>query len=275
LFPLALPRLRSQRILRDRKQEGIFIMTNSLNNLLRFKCSMALVSTSLFFCLSVNANAAELNPQPLPPKAWYISASGTLSLLKDTSGMIANAPVAGSTVRTESSFKNGFGGQVAIGHIFGPYRLEGEIGYTRNKQNHYVAVVPPTGRIPADVKDDATRVMINGYYKWPWPGPGCVVCKPDLYLGAGIGASRVNINFVAPRAPFPTEAPRQLIKDSDTRFAYQLMAGTAVPVSDKVALTLQYRWFDAGTVEGKDVRGEAFTRDHAGSNIDVGVRVRF
>jgi OmpA-OmpF porin, OOP family len=252
------------------------MMFNSLSGKRRLRCSAFLAGASLFAGLPLHAGAAELNPQPLPPlEGWYISGSGTLSWLKDTSGTIANAPTPGNTVRTESAFKKGVGGQIAIGRAFGPYRLEGEIGYTHNKQNHYVAIVPPTGRIAADVKDDATRLMLNGYYKWPRPFQPCLKCAFEPFVGAGIGVTRVSIDFFAPRAPFPTEAPRQLIKDSDTRFAYQLMAGVAVPVSDRIALTLQYRWFDAGTVSGKDARGEAFTRDHAGSHVDLGLRYHF
>ena len=53
------------------------------------------------------------------------------------------------------------------------------------------------------------------------------------------------------------------------------MVGAAVPDSDAVAVTLQYRCFDAGTVKGKDARGEQFTQDHAGGNFDVGLRYRF
>ena len=42
-----------------------------------------------------------------------------------------------------------------------------------------------------------------------------------------------------------------------------------------MAVTLQYRCFDAGTVKYKDARGEQFTQDHAGGNFDVGLRYRF
>ncbi len=197
---------------------------------------------------------------------WYASASATLSLLNDTGGTIANAPMPGSTVRLENPLKTGFVGQFALGHSFGSFRLEGEIGFSRNTQDHYIAIVPPTGSIPANVKDDALRGMVNGYYDLSY-GP------VTPYVGAGIGFASIDIDFFAPRAPFPMEAPRQLIKDGDTRFAYQLMGGIAVPVSEDLALTLQYRWFDAGTVEALDVRGERITRDHAGHNVDLGIRI--
>jgi opacity protein-like surface antigen len=85
----------------------------------------------------------------------------------------------------------------------------------------------------------------------------------------------VDIDFLAPRAPFPSEAPRQLIKDGDTRFTYQLIGGIAVPLDSGLALTLEYRWLDAGTINAKDVRGERITRGQAGHNLGVGLRVNF
>ena len=233
-------------------------------------------SNRMFLAALLLASAAPLLPiaahaQDAPAATgdgWYAAGAVTLSLLNDTAGTIANAPMPGSTVRLKNPIETGFGGQVALGHRFGSFRLEGEIGFTHNTQDRYVAIVPPTGSIPAKVSDDALRGMVNGYYDLSY-GP----VMP--FVGAGLGFASVDIDFFAPRAPFPAEAPRQLIKDGDTLFAYQLMAGVAVPVSEDVALTLQYRWFDAGTVEALDVRGERIARDHAGHNVDFGIRINF
>ena len=52
-------------------------------------------------------------------EGWYGSASGTLSVRESTDGTIANAPAPGSTVRTESDFQAGYGGQIAIGRKVG------------------------------------------------------------------------------------------------------------------------------------------------------------
>ncbi|MES2097741.1 MAG: outer membrane beta-barrel protein [Pseudomonadota bacterium] len=199
---------------------------------------------------------------------WYASASGTLSVREGTDGTIANAPAPGSTVRTESDFQAGYGGQIAIGRKVGRFRFEAEFGYARDTQNSYTAIVPPTGKIAADVVETATRGMINGYVDLT-RGP----IQP--YLGAGAGVARIHVLFVAPRAPFPTEAPRTLIDDGDTRFAYQLIGGVAFKLGPNLALTAQYRWFDAGTLSAKDVRGEAITRKHSGHNFDLGFRLSF
>jgi opacity protein-like surface antigen len=78
----------------------------------------------------------------------------------------------------------------------------------------------------------------------------------------------------APRAPFPTEAPRRLIDTHSNRFAYQLVAGAAVRLSPKLSLTAQYRWFSAGEIHGEDLAANKIASRHAGHNIDVGIRVR-
>jgi len=199
---------------------------------------------------------------------WYISASGGLSLLEDTEQTIANAPTPGSTARNRNSFEPGVGFAAAIGRELGRFRIEAEIGYTRNTQDSYTSLAPPTGTIPADVEQTALRGMANVYFDL---SQGRV--RP--YVGAGVGLTRIDLVFVAPRAPFPNETPRELINDGETRFAYQLIGGLAVPISRRAALTAQYRWFDAGMIEGEDLRGEAITRDHSGHNIDVGLRFSF
>jgi OmpA-OmpF porin, OOP family len=199
---------------------------------------------------------------------WYGAASVDISLLQDTDGTIDNAPVPGKTVQTFNPVKTGIGGQIAIGHTFGPARFELEGGYTRNTQDRYVAIVPPTGTIPGQIKRTAWRAMINGYYDF---GHGRV----QPYIGAGAGVLSAKVDFFAARAPFPTEAPRQLINDSDTRFAYQLMAGAALRVGPRLQLTAGYRWLDAGSIHPYDARGERTTNTYRGHHIDLGLRVAF
>ena len=199
---------------------------------------------------------------------WYVAAAGTVSEPRDTKGAIANAGAPGFTVRTANSFETGYGVQAAIGRQVGRFRLEGEIGFTRDKQDHYVAIAPPTGRIPADVEQDTLRAMVNGYVDL---SDGSI----QPFIGAGIGVARIDLQFVAARAPFPTEAPRELINDRGTEFAYQLMGGLAVPLTERLRLTAQYRWFDVGKFELEDVRGERVTRSLSSHNLDLGLRLAF
>jgi len=215
-----------------------------------------LATTAL--CLADPAHADE--------RGWYVAFGASITSLEDTSGTIANAPMPGSTVRTENPFENGYAIDLAAGRRLGDFRVEVEIGYAEDTQDSYTALVPPTGEINADVTQTTLKGMINGYYDFTFRG-----ARP--YVGAGVGAAMIDLEFIAPRAPFPNEAPLRLIDDGDTRFAYQLMAGVSFPVSERVSLGIGYRWFDAGTLEVQDLRNEAVTRDHKGHAL--GARVSF
>ena len=199
---------------------------------------------------------------------WYVAGAVTRSFLNDADQTIFNAPRPGSTVELTNEIQDGWGGQIAVGRSFGRLRGEAEVGLTDNDSDRYLVTAPFTATVPQEGKQDATRLMANLYFD-VLDGP----VQP--YVGAGIGVAEIDVRVFGPRAVFPAEPPRELIDDGDRRFAYQLMAGAAFWVSPSVALTGQYRWFDAGTVGGLDSRGERFVRDHDGHNVDVGVRFRF
>lgn len=203
---------------------------------------------------------------------WYVSGAVTRSSLDDSDGAVANAIGPGGVIipslLTTNSVEDGWGGHLAVGRSFGRFRAEAEWGYTENDADSYSVTSPFTATLPQDGENNITRYMLNGYAEM---GEGRV--RP--YLGAGAGAAHVEVVTVATVAAAPTAPPRRLIDDSDTVFAYQIMAGVGVPLSERLSLTAQYRWFDADTVEGRDARGERFTRGIEGHNIDLGLRLRF
>jgi opacity protein-like surface antigen len=201
---------------------------------------------------------------------WYLAGAGTVSLLDDAPIDIAvpEIPIPGGVIKTKFAVNTGYGIQVAVGRRFGSFRLEGEAGYTANHSDHYTAIIPPTGRIASDGEHNALRLMANGYVDL---GHGAI----QPYFGGGIGWTRAHNRIIAPRAPFPTEAPMRLIDDHTNAFAWQLMAGAAVRLSPRLALTAQYRRFDAGEILGKDTVNHNFSSRYAGHNIDLGLRVRF
>jgi len=67
----------------------------------------------------------------------------------------------------------------------------------------------------------------------------------------------------------------RMIDGSDTVLAYQFMAGIAYDFNPRLALTVRYRWFEAGTAETADMRGERISRETSGHNLDFGLRYRF
>lgn len=197
---------------------------------------------------------------------WYVTLSGSLSMLQDVKSRTTGLPVAPGFVEVEASPDAGLGAQLAFGRRFGSFRLEGETGYSRNRADGYTAIVPATGFIDGTIRDDSWRVMVNGYVDLK-RGP------VTPFIGGGIGAARVSARVVAPPAFTPAAPPITLIDDKVSNFAYQLMGGVNVRLSDRLSLQGQYRWFDAGTLEGRDFGGRPFARNHSGHNIDIGVRL--
>lgn len=204
------------------------------------------------------------------PGKFYIAIAATGSALDKPKQTIANAPMPGATLHVINDADFGWGGQAEVGYAFRFVRVEAEIGRTANHSNHYTAVSPITITLPQDGKNTLMRYMGNIFVELP---PGHWPISP--FIGAGIGAAHARATTFAAPARAPGAPPSQLLDISDTRFAYQLMAGVSVPITHHVALTGQYRWFDGGTFHGVDSRGEQATRTLRGNNVDVGVRIEF
>lgn len=202
---------------------------------------------------------------------WYVAGGATLSLLDNPDSIIQNAPTPGATLYITNILKDtGWGGQLAIGHRFGPVRAEAEIGQTRTVASRYVVTAPITNDLPQTGGDTVTRFMANAYYDIPWEGHGV-----QPYLGGGIGDATVHVTTKASKPFGPPTPPGQLIDDHVGGFAWQMIAGLAVPVAEDFTLTVQYRYLDAGTLHGNDTRGQDFQTQIRGSNIDFGIRFSF
>jgi opacity protein-like surface antigen len=201
---------------------------------------------------------------------WYLAGAATGSDLNEPHQTIANAPVRGSTLHVTNGVDFGWGGQIAVGRTLGPLRLEAEVGHTENKSKSYTATSPISITLPQKGDNNATRYMANTYYDF----------RPEslplaVYVGFGVGVADVRVTTFAAPARAPHAPPSQLMDFDQTVFAYQLMAGLTHPLGQHLAITAQYRWFDAGTITGRDARGERATRDIAGHNLDVGLRYAF
>ena len=201
------------------------------------------------------------------PGHWYIAGAVTGSALDKPRQTIANAPTPGSTLHVVNDVDFGWGGQGEFGYAIGFLRIEAEIGRTANHSDHYSAIRPISITLPQSGKNTITRYMANAYAELPrgqWP--------VSPFVGAGIGEARAHVTTFAAPARAPNAPPSQLLSFKDSQFAYQLMGGLSVPVTARLALTAQYRWFDGGTFRGVDSRGERATRTLHGSNVDVGLR---
>jgi opacity protein-like surface antigen len=206
---------------------------------------------------------------PASAQDWYVAGGATLSLLNDPKSQIENAPTPGATLKIIDELSGtGWGGQLALGHRFDRLRVEAEVGRTRNDADFYTVTSPISNRLPQTGGDTITRIMANAYYDIPFGGI-------EPYLGFGIGEAMVDVTTNASRPFGPPTAPVQLIDDQVNGFTWQAIAGVAVPVSETFALTAQFRYLDAGTLHGKDTRGQPFQTSIAGPAIDLGVRYSF
>lgn len=203
---------------------------------------------------------------------WYASMSGTVSWLQDVHSEVEglpDPPVAGGRAEHDHFMDTGYGMQAALGYRLGRFRLEAELGQARNDGEGYELKVPvrKTGKW-SDEYHESQRLMLNAYVDF---GEGRL--RP--YVGAGVGRARVHIRFFGQHPILDALSPREFLDGTDYGTAWQVVGGTAWQLSPRVALTAQYRWFDAGTLELPDRSGFFHERDHAGGNVDLGVRFEF
>jgi opacity protein-like surface antigen len=233
-------------------------MTMSTNRL-----CLSLAALAATCCGAVQAEAA-------PPGGFYIAGAVTGSALDKPKQTIAHAPTPGTTLQVVNDADFGWGGQAEVGYIHRFLRIEGEFGRSGNHSAKYAAIRPIAITLPQSGENTVTRYMANVFVEMP---RGHWAVNP--LIGVGIGAAHGHVTTFAAPARAPNVPPSQLLDFSDTRLAYQLMGGLSVPITRHAALTAQYRWFDAGTFEGVDSRGERATRTLHGSNVDLGVRFTF
>lgn len=163
-----------------------------------------------------------------PAGVHYVSAWAGLVA---TPGVDYDAPGANGEVE----FDTGYGGGLAIGHDFGPARLEVEGSYRNSNAE--------AG--DADLKIKA--LLVNAYADFQTGG----MATP--YLGAGIGYAKVDVE-----------------NEHDEVFAGQLAAGVLFALSPAVAIDLGYRFMmtDDPKIDGAEFE----VRQHTAS---LGLQVRF
>lgn len=201
---------------------------------------------------------------------WHVAAGATLGWLGDSPQATANAPFPGSTLLSENLGETGWGGYAAVGfRPLAPIRIEAEIGRTENDSDAFVITSPFTATVPQDGEIDIWRFMANVYYDF-----GSAGARLRPYVGVGAGAAHVDLFRFAATAAAPN-APFVHYDDSETGFAWQAMGGVALRVRPHLALTGQYRWFDAGSIDYVTSIGQSATIEIDGHHVDFGLRYEF
>lgn len=141
-----------------------------------------------------------------------------------------------------------------VGYNFGNIRAEGVIQYQKNQVN--------TLTIPGHWADGGGHVtnasfMLNGYYDI---SPHS---KINPFITVGIGVDRVKVEDLSIWSI-------SMGSSDDTVFAWQVGAGLAFAISDKISLDATYRYFGTSTPDFDGVPAEI-----GSNNISLGVRYNF
>jgi OmpA-OmpF porin, OOP family len=205
--------------------------------------------------------------------AWYLGVEGGTMLVEDI-----KFDVNGSKEAVSLDHKAGYDVDGTIGYDFGPFRAEAEVGYRSAAvtQARSTVTMPyratsgatATSNLPAGTygyaggRSSALSFMVNGLLDF---GDDDAV---QGFVGGGVGVARVK-NTIA----YNTFADS--LDDSDTVFAWQALAGIRAPLTDRIDLSLKYRFFNADKVSLVDVSGRRFDTRFRSHSILGGVTFNF
>ncbi len=206
--------------------------------------------------------------------AWYVGGDFGAVIVEDIGydfGLSPVVPGGGGSSQIVTNHDYGYDAAMFVGYDLGGFRLEAEVAYKRARVDDIEttlrfpgaagAPVPVGGVITPDIfpagggRSSALSFMINGMLDF---GDDDGVSG---FVGGGVGVARVDYNNI--RA-FSNQAAA--IDDSDTRFAWQVVAGLRQAISDNVDITIRYRFFNADNIRTVDFRGfesESRFRSHS------------
>ena len=224
------------------------------------------------------ASTALAGPALAKDKSFYVGIEGGGIIpqaetfdLRDTTGAVTSAPL-------RANFKVGYDVDGTIGYDFGPFRTEFEVGYKRNKVDYFqvngatppltlanaVVGIPTTGNYntPSGHQSELS-FMANGLVDFGGKGRGV-----GGYLGGGVGVARVKESAFG-------FGPGIFLEDSDTHFAWQLLAGVYKPITDHVDISVKYRYFNVDKVQTVAYTGVGFQDRVRTHSLLIGLTYNF
>jgi OOP family OmpA-OmpF porin len=199
--------------------------------------------------------------------AWYVGGDLGGMIVEDVDFDYGLTPVISSAPDAQLRVNHDYGidGGLYVGYDLGAFRLEAEVSYKRARVDDLETAVPLPGQgqitaggfaSPAGGgRTTALSFMVNGLLDFG--------DEDGLsgFVGGGVGVARVSYDNI--RA-FSNVSPA--IDDSDTRFAWQIIAGVRQAVSSNIDVTLKYRFFNVDNIRTVDFRGfegESRFRSHS------------
>ncbi|WP_196491576.1 outer membrane protein, partial [Erythrobacter donghaensis] len=215
------------------------------------------------------ASTALTTPAMARDGQWYIQGDGGVMVVEDQS-----IDVNAAEDDAASDYDTGYDFGGLVGYDFGSFRLEAEASYRAADLSEVIAgsqglaLNPATGAPggfttftgPRDALGEvnALSFMLNGLLDFG-DDDGL-----QGFLGGGVGVARVDmdgrVNATGPG----------VWNDSDTGFAWQVLAGIRTPISDSWDVGLKYRYFRATDINlvdplGRDLNTSLATHSLLGS----------
>jgi len=200
------------------------------------------------------ASTALTSPAMAREGQWYIQGDGGVMLVEDQ-----DLDVNGVPANAVANYDTGYDFGAAVGYDFGAFRMEAEASYRAADLQDVQAgnqglVLNPTAMAPGGFSTfvgtraalgevNALSFMINGLFDF---GDDDGI---QAFAGGGVGVARIDMDgSVNANGP-------GVWNDSDTGFAWQLLAGLRAPLSDSWDVGLKYRYFNAPDINLVDPLG--------------------
>jgi len=180
--------------------------------------------------------------------AWYLGGDFGAMIVEDVAFDVG---AANDAIIVDHEY--GFDGAGFVGYDMGIFRLEAEVAYKKARIDELETTinlpgttnpgaagitVPQTFRNAGGGDTTALSFMVNGLLDF---GDDDGISG---FLGGGVGIARVSFNN---QRAFSNQGA--FLDDSDTRFAWQLLAGVRQAISDNMDVTVRYRFFNASDLE--------------------------
>lgn len=168
--------------------------------------------------------------------------------------------------------KLGLDADVVIGYDFGAFRLEAEGGYKRAGYDGLTvvnsAILPggltvPSGTVVQNERDlEIWSGMVNALVEFG---------NDDgfqVFGGGGVGVANM-------RLPVEVAGVGTVIDDNATDFAWQLLAGARLAVSDNLDLGVKYRYFVAENFDLQGANGRDLRADYTAHSVLASLTYNF
>ncbi len=226
------------------------------------------------------ASTALAGPALAKDQSFYVGLEGGGIIAQNETFDLRSAAGTSYTAPLAAHYHVGYDVDGILGYDFGMFRTEFEVGYKNNNVDYFavngalpaltlpngIAGVPAGGNYYGPAGNESIlSFMANGLVDFGGKGRAF-----GGYLGGGVGVARVKEEtFGLVRHGFA------FLDDSDTHFAWQLLAGVYKPISDHVDLTLKYRFFNVDKVNTVDFAGTNYQDRVRTHSLLVGLTYNF